>query len=138
VFYVKISFRVNVVSNDVLRGEGYSNGCMGQQSARVWLFLGFLMGFASIIAACWILFADYVTASKYHHNIICIIKNYAFIINYSVSLKISIVTYEGLRTSSTEVHLVWVLAGIHVFFEVCTVLFSKEKFEICTTLAWPL
>ncbi|KAK6621054.1 hypothetical protein RUM43_011358 [Polyplax serrata] len=54
-------FMVNTVSNAVIRGE--TNGRLGPGGARVWLFIGFVMGFAAIIAACWILFADFVTKS---------------------------------------------------------------------------
>ncbi|XP_026315608.1 transmembrane protein 50A [Hyposmocoma kahamanoa] len=51
---------VNSVSNAQVRGETYTGGCMGPRGARLWLFLGFVVGFASLIAACWILFANYV------------------------------------------------------------------------------
>lgn len=37
---------------------------MGPRGARLWLFLGFVVGFASLIAACWILFANYVNTGK--------------------------------------------------------------------------
>lgn len=47
-----------------VRGDAYEGGCMGPRGARVWLFLGFVMGFASVIAACWILFADFVAAGR--------------------------------------------------------------------------
>lgn len=75
---------MNTVSNAVIRGE--TNGRLGPGGARVWLFIGFVMGFAAIIAACWILFADFVTKStgwyyvllrkKYYISYIsCIIHN---------------------------------------------------------------
>lgn len=57
-------FMINSVSNAQVRGDAYSGGCLGPRGARVWLFLGFVMGFASLIASCWILFADYVAGSK--------------------------------------------------------------------------
>ena len=47
-----------------VRGETYTGGCMGPRGARLWLFLGFVVGFASLIAACWILFANYVNAGN--------------------------------------------------------------------------
>jgi len=53
-------FMINAVSNGHIRGDLYNTGCMGQRGARVWLFLGFLLGFAAVIAAMWILFAGYV------------------------------------------------------------------------------
>lgn len=51
---------INSVSNGQIRGESYTDGCLGQTAARVWLFIGFLMGFGSLIAASWILFGFYV------------------------------------------------------------------------------
>ncbi|XP_067675653.1 transmembrane protein 50A-like isoform X1 [Haliotis asinina] len=53
-------FRINSVSNGQIRGESYTNGCMGQTGARIWLFFGFLLGFGALIAASWILFGFYV------------------------------------------------------------------------------
>lgn len=52
------------MSNGQVRGESYHNGILGQKAARVWLFIGFVLGFASIIAATWILFAVYVLPGK--------------------------------------------------------------------------
>lgn len=43
-----------------VRGETYTGGCMGPRGARLWLFFGFVIGFGSLIASCWILFANYV------------------------------------------------------------------------------
>ncbi|XP_077296103.1 transmembrane protein 50A [Arctopsyche grandis] len=57
---------VNTVSNAQVRGDAYSGGCIGPRGARLWLFLGFVMGFASLIAACWILFANYVNVEGKH------------------------------------------------------------------------
>lgn len=55
-------YRVNSVTNAQIRGDAYNGGCLGARGARGWLFVGFVMGFAAVIAACWILFADFVTA----------------------------------------------------------------------------
>lgn len=52
------------MSNGMLRGESYTSGFLGQTGARLWLFIGFVLGFASIIAAIWILFAAYVIPGK--------------------------------------------------------------------------
>ena len=57
--------RINAVSNGHIRGDMYSTGCLGQRGARVWLFIGFLLGFAAIIAAMWILFAAYVVPGRW-------------------------------------------------------------------------
>lgn len=54
--------RINVVSNSQIRGEAYSGGWFGPRGARSWLFMGFVLGFAALIAACWIFFADFVAA----------------------------------------------------------------------------
>lgn len=51
--------RVNAVSNSNI-GESYTEGFLGQNGARIWLFLGFVLGFASMIASTWILFAAYL------------------------------------------------------------------------------
>ncbi|XP_013408152.1 transmembrane protein 50B [Lingula anatina] len=53
-------FMINSVSNGQVRGDSYSTGCLGQRGARVWLFIGFLLAFGSLIAAAWILFGLYV------------------------------------------------------------------------------
>lgn len=55
-----LHYRINIVSNAQVRGDAYTNGCMGPRGARVWLFIGFVLGFVSVFAACWILFADFV------------------------------------------------------------------------------
>uniref|UniRef100_A0A6M2DGM9 Putative conserved plasma membrane protein n=1 Tax=Xenopsylla cheopis TaxID=163159 RepID=A0A6M2DGM9_XENCH len=61
-------FMVNSVSNAQVLGDAYSGGCMGPRGARAWLFLGFVIGFASVIAACWIMFADFVSAGGNGHT----------------------------------------------------------------------
>lgn len=50
------------MTNAQIRGEAYNGGCLGARGARSWLFIGFVMGFAAVIAACWILFANFVAA----------------------------------------------------------------------------
>ncbi|XP_018102267.1 transmembrane protein 50A isoform X1 [Xenopus laevis] len=51
---------INAVSNGQVRGESYSEGCLGQTGARIWLFIGFMLSFGSLIASMWILFGGYV------------------------------------------------------------------------------
>lgn len=51
---------VNSISNAQMRGDSYEGGCMGTRGARVWIFLGFVMGFAAVIASCSILFTVYI------------------------------------------------------------------------------
>ena len=53
------------MSNGQLRGESYTTGCLGNQGARVWFFIGFLLGFGSLIGASYILFGEYLFPSKY-------------------------------------------------------------------------
>ncbi|XP_065563031.1 transmembrane protein 50A-like [Artemia franciscana] len=53
-------FMINSVSNSQIRGDSYSNGCLGQSGARIWFFVGFLLGFGALIASCWILFEAFV------------------------------------------------------------------------------
>ncbi|NWI33006.1 TM50B protein, partial [Sula dactylatra] len=55
------SYRINAVSNAQVRGDSYSDGCLGRTGARVWLFIGFMLMFGSLIASMWILFGAYVT-----------------------------------------------------------------------------
>uniref|UniRef100_A0A8B9GKY9 Transmembrane protein 50A n=1 Tax=Amazona collaria TaxID=241587 RepID=A0A8B9GKY9_9PSIT len=69
---------INAVSNGQVRGDSYSEGCLGQtgtehrhktspcafQGARIWLFIGFMMAFGSLIASMWILFGGYVVKEK--------------------------------------------------------------------------
>uniref|UniRef100_A0AAY5L0W0 Transmembrane protein 50A n=1 Tax=Esox lucius TaxID=8010 RepID=A0AAY5L0W0_ESOLU len=55
---------INAVSNGQVRGDSYSEGCIGQTGARVWLFIGFMLAFGSLIASMWILFGGFVVPSK--------------------------------------------------------------------------
>ncbi|KAG7334431.1 hypothetical protein KOW79_002838 [Hemibagrus wyckioides] len=55
---------INAVSNGQVRGDSYSEGCMGQTGARVWLFIGFMLAFGSLIASMWILFGGFVVPAK--------------------------------------------------------------------------
>jgi len=51
---------INMISNGQLRGDAFTEGCIGPRGARMWLFIGFVIGFGSLIASGWILFAGYV------------------------------------------------------------------------------
>ncbi|XP_016315174.1 transmembrane protein 50A-like isoform X1 [Sinocyclocheilus anshuiensis] len=55
---------INAVSNGQVRGDSYSDGCLGQTGARVWLFIGFMLAFGSLIASMWILFGGFVVTDK--------------------------------------------------------------------------
>ena len=56
-------FMVNSVSNSQLRGDAYVPGVMGMTGTRVWMVLGFLCTFGSLIGAAFILFGEYVYKS---------------------------------------------------------------------------
>ncbi|KAG5282795.1 hypothetical protein AALO_G00034670 [Alosa alosa] len=60
VFSTIAFFMVNAVSNGQVRGDVYGEGCLGRTGARLWLFLGLMLMFASLIAATWILFGAFV------------------------------------------------------------------------------
>jgi len=57
-------FMINAVSNEAVRGDGYTEGCLGPYGARIWLFVGFLLAFGSLIASAWVLFGPYVADNK--------------------------------------------------------------------------
>lgn len=57
---VPLNDRINAVSNGEVQGRHFTGGFLGQSGARIWLFVGFVLGFSSIIAATWILFAAYL------------------------------------------------------------------------------
>jgi len=50
---------INMISNGQLRGDSYTDGCAGPGFARTWLFIGFVLGFGSLIGSGWIFFADH-------------------------------------------------------------------------------
>ena len=61
--YVFVSPWLNVKNlrfNSLVSGDGYTEGCLGPYGARIWLFVGFLLSFGSLIAAAWVLFGPYV------------------------------------------------------------------------------
>ncbi|XP_061870451.1 transmembrane protein 50A isoform X1 [Colius striatus] len=61
---------INAVSNGQVRGDSYSEGCLGQTGARIWLFIGFMMAFGSLIASMWILFGGYVVKEDWSSNLV--------------------------------------------------------------------
>lgn len=61
-------FMINFVTNAQMQNDNsFNGGFLGPRGVRGWLFVGFVMGFAAVIAACWILFADFVAAGAQHH-----------------------------------------------------------------------
>ncbi|CAI4233017.1 unnamed protein product [Auanema sp. JU1783] len=59
-------FMVNAVSNSQVRGESLNEGLLGTKGARLWLMAAFALSFASLVAATWILFSDYVLKTGDH------------------------------------------------------------------------
>lgn len=57
-------FMINSVSNSHVQGDIYTEGCLNQRGARVWLIIGFMLCFGSLIASVWILFEGYVISSS--------------------------------------------------------------------------
>ena len=55
-----ILINVPLQINHRIIGDGYTDGCLGSHGARVWLFVGFLLSFGSLIASAWVLFGPYV------------------------------------------------------------------------------
>ena len=57
---------INTVSNEQISGDYYSEGYCGPQTARIWLLIGYVLGFCSVISSFWILFQDFVIEDKKH------------------------------------------------------------------------
>ncbi|EGD76885.1 hypothetical protein PTSG_08232 [Salpingoeca rosetta] len=53
-------FMVNAISAEMLSGDVYTDGCLGTAGARVWLLLGLVMSFGSLIAATWVMIEQYI------------------------------------------------------------------------------
>nr|CAI5851576.1 unnamed protein product [Callosobruchus analis] len=66
---------VNSVSNAQMRGDIYEGGCLGPRGTRIWLFLGFVMGFAAVIASCWILFANFMEEGHHRAGVSLFLQN---------------------------------------------------------------
>ncbi|TDH07144.1 hypothetical protein EPR50_G00121770 [Perca flavescens] len=64
VFSTIAFFMINAVSNSQVRGDTYEEGCLGRTGARLWLFIGFMMMFGSLIVSILILFGGYVVPKK--------------------------------------------------------------------------
>ncbi|XP_017480593.1 PREDICTED: transmembrane protein 50A [Rhagoletis zephyria] len=55
-------FMVNTVKNSHISEENTSES--GAQIAKIWLLIGFVMGFASIVAAVWVMIDDFINNTK--------------------------------------------------------------------------
>ncbi|CAG2100753.1 unnamed protein product [Medioppia subpectinata] len=79
---------INTVTTEQIDGSMYSEGRCGPQTARVWLFLGFIMAFVSLIATIWILFEKFVQEGKTHKypGVALLLQN-LFIFGASILMK---------------------------------------------------
>ncbi|XP_060529550.1 transmembrane protein 50B [Cylas formicarius] len=66
---------VNSVSNAQMRGDTYEGGCLGTRGARIWIFVGFVMGFASVIGSCAILFTKYINEDPHYPGVALFLQN---------------------------------------------------------------
>ncbi|XP_037934082.1 transmembrane protein 50B [Teleopsis dalmanni] len=55
-------FMVNTVKNSHITEENTSES--GARIAKIWLLIGFVIGFASIIAAVWVMIDDFINTKK--------------------------------------------------------------------------
>lgn len=54
----------NVISQ--INGDvAFSGGCLEARGARIWIFVGFVLGFAAIIAAVWIMVATFSDKNEF-------------------------------------------------------------------------
>lgn len=47
-----------------------SGGCLDARGARIWIFVGFVLGFAAIIAAVWQMIAHFSDGGEYRAKIL--------------------------------------------------------------------
>lgn len=63
VFGALSMFMVNTVSNGHLTGESlYTDGILGGVAAKIWFFIGLLVGFGALMGAFVIFFGDYMNS----------------------------------------------------------------------------
>lgn len=48
----------------MLNGTGYEGGICGSNGIKIWLFTGFVLGFASVIASFWLLISEFADTSQ--------------------------------------------------------------------------
>lgn len=72
-----ISFlMVNTVSNEMLNGAGYEGGVCGSSGIKIWLFTGFVLGFASVIASVWLMISEFSNTEKTTQGIGIVLQNF--------------------------------------------------------------
>lgn len=47
-----------------MNGTGYSDGCMGTNGVKVWLFTGFVLGFSALIASIWLMISEFTQETE--------------------------------------------------------------------------
>jgi len=97
VFSTISMFMVNSVSNGLLRGEGFTEGICGSVGARIWFFMGFMMGFISFIGSCYILFGEYVHGANVNFSPDSTYPGVAFFIQ-NLFILVSSIIYRFART----------------------------------------
>jgi hypothetical protein len=108
-------FMVNSVTNSQIRGDAYNGGCLGARGARGWIFVGFVMGFAAVIGACWILLANFVGTDTPHWPGVALFMQNLFIFLGSL-------TYKFGRSEDQ-----WGSYDIVLNYELLCSIFYKEK-----------
>lgn len=122
-------FSINSVSNGQIRGESYTDGCLGQTAARVWLFIGFLMGFGSLIAASWILFGFYVVNNPgMVDQIVMTLENLISWSKFNFDIGYTI-TVESFNVMGSNYHGLWDFCSFEgILFHCCfSFQFQKEN-----------
>lgn len=68
---------VNTVSNEMLNGAGYEGGVCGSSGIKIWLFTGFVLGFASVIASVWLMISEFSqNSNKTQQGVGIVLQNF--------------------------------------------------------------
>lgn len=67
---------VNTVSNEMLNGAGYEGGACGSSGIKIWLFTGFVLGFASVIASVWLMISEFTESMKSTKGVGIVLQNF--------------------------------------------------------------
>lgn len=68
---------VNTVSNEMLNGAGYEGGVCGSSGIKIWLFTGFVLGFASVIASVWLMISEFSqNSTKTQQGVGIVLQNF--------------------------------------------------------------
>lgn len=64
---------------EVLLFSGYEGGVCSSNGTKIWLFTGFVLGFASVIASVWLLVVDFTTAAKHAQGIALVLQAFGIL-----------------------------------------------------------